>query len=1485
MALRGWMRRTLRWSAYAVLALVVVVVAGYALLQTSPGLNWASRTLANLASTPGFSVSITGLGGAIPFDIRAERIEVSDAKGAWLRIDNAQVDVLAAALIARRAEIGTLGAAKIELMRLPEPSGPPPPSIPLSEKLQIPRLPLPLTVTRLAVGRLVLDAPVVGEAIEAALDGHVAQTGYDTDVALNLHRTDGKPGAFELQLSERGADPVLSLALAASEPTGVVLNRVLNRTDNLPLGLSLKGEGPLAQWQGRLEVAAGTLAHAGADVRLAATRDTVVSLDGTAAMAGLLPPDLAKSVGDPVPIEASVTLKEDGAIALDRLSLRAAAGTLTADARLGGAARDLSGHIRLDLPQLSAVGASFGPPLQGAAVLNIMVSGSEDRPRLLFDGVASGLKAAQSGADRVEAHLDVQWPEHPGDLSAQIALLAHGAITGIALPDTARELGRDLTWSIDGQAAPDGSTAELTRLAAHGAGVDVEGAGRMAQMGRVLSGKVHASIADLRPLTSMIGRPIAGELKFDATAEQQSPDLVTATLDGSLDKLQAGIPAADALAGGALAIGSTAHRGADGVVVLDAFSIKGVGADLTASGRLDPASRQISATLDAVIASLQPVGKELGTRLAGRLAAHVTADGPLDQPQVQAHLDATSLAAGTAALDNLRLDARIANPSQPLVSLTGDFRGGGLDGTFGVEGQLGDHSDLTLRQLRVKAAGGAIDGDLHIDLASLLASGTLSVRLPDLAPWSRLAGMPLGGRLDLQAKLAEQRGQSVELTVNAEGLATGGGSGRIAVGHLSANARIADALGAPSGSGQATLASVTGGFGNIAKASLNLDSAGPGRFGFRADASGNLHAPLTVAMNGTASITPRTGAFDLQLARLNGTIGAEKFQLTRALTLSAHGNDLAMSGLDLTLGRGQISGDASRRGGALSLQVKAHDLDLAALGHLAGQSGAGGTLGLDASVSGTLGSPQGRFSVTGRNLRFALPKQRLPTLGLDLSGTWNGRELGFNGHVSGLKGDALTITGEAPLVLTQSPFGVSVPPQGRLALRLQGAGEIGNIADLLPLGEDTVSGHFALDGGVTGTLAAPAASGHLTITDGRYANFATGAVLSHLRVDVSGDRDRVTVREFSANDTGSGTISGRGSVVLAGAAPAADVTVTLNNFRMLGRDEVVLTGSGNVLISGSLAAPKVTAQLTTGQGDLRIPDSLPPSVTKLQVVEINSRAPPKRPPPRGAARGGAPPPGPTNVSPPAVAAALDIKISLPGQVFVRGHGLDSEWRGKLAITGASDAPQIRGSLEAVRGTFDILGKTFKVTRGVISFDGAKTIDPTLDIVTEVAAGDIVAQVLVTGSASAPKIAMSSSPTMPQEQILSYVLFNRTTTQITAAEGIQVAQAAATLSGGGSGMLDKLRGGLGLDRLMLGSSQTGNASSSLNPAAGGSNATGTSVSGGKYVAEGVYVGATQGLTPQSSKVVVEVEVRPRVTVQGDFSQAGGSGLGLNYKYDY
>ena len=51
---------------------------------------------------------------------------------------------------------------------------------------------------------------------------------------------------------------------------------------------------------------------------------------------------------------------------------------------------------------------------------------------------------------------------------------------------------------------------------------------------------------------------------------------------------------------------------------------------------------------------------------------------------------------------------------------------------------------------------------------------------------------------------------------------------------------------------------------------------------------------------------------------------------------------------------------------------------------------------------------------------------------------------------------------------------------------------------------------------------------------------------------------------------------------------------------------------------------------------------------------------------------------------------MDLKIDLPGQVFVRGRGLQSEWQGKLQVTGSVDKPRLVGKLEIKRGYVDFL---------------------------------------------------------------------------------------------------------------------------------------------------------------------------------------------------
>src|SRR3546814_20587352 len=103
-------------------------------------------------------------------------------------------------------------------------------------------------------------------------------------------------------------------------------------------------------------------------------------------------------------------------------------------------------------------------------------------------------------------------------------------------------------------------------------------------------------------------------------------------------------------------------------------------------------------------------------------------------------------------------------------------------------------------------------------------------------------------------------------------------------------------------------------------------------------------------------------------------------------------------------------------------------------------------------------------------------------------------------------------------------------------------------------------------------------------------------------------------------------------------------------------------------------------------------------------------------------------------------------IDIPGQVFVRGRGLESEWGGALTVTGRADDPKVEGAIEVRRGRFDGLGRSFAFERGRVVFDGGPASDPTLDMILATAVAEIAAKVAVSGPAQRPKITLTSAPT-------------------------------------------------------------------------------------------------------------------------------------------
>jgi len=330
MQLKPFLSRSLRWLGFALLLLAMLLVSAFGVLQTSIGLGWAGDLLAGLMSSPGFSVTLHELEGSVPFDMRARRIEISDDRGTWLALNDAHLDLAAGELLAGGLHVKALTVGEIVITRFPEAAVPPEP-IPLSERLRLPRPLVAVAIDRLAIERLALDTDTPGESVEAAIAGRAILRGGTADVMLDLHRTDGMPGNLALELHKSGVEPVMALQVTASEPTGLLLGRWLNRPDRPALAVSLSGDGPLADWHGQFEASAGKLARVAGDVTITAARETTVGVTGTAAIAPLLPPELAALAGDSMPLSARVRVSENGRIALEALSIDMAAGRLNAD--------------------------------------------------------------------------------------------------------------------------------------------------------------------------------------------------------------------------------------------------------------------------------------------------------------------------------------------------------------------------------------------------------------------------------------------------------------------------------------------------------------------------------------------------------------------------------------------------------------------------------------------------------------------------------------------------------------------------------------------------------------------------------------------------------------------------------------------------------------------------------------------------------------------------------------------------------------------------------------------------------------------------------------------------------------------------------------------------------------------------------------------------------------------------------------------------
>ena len=192
----------------------------------------------------------------------------------------------------------------------------------------------------------------------------------------------------------------------------------------------------------------------------------------------------------------------------------------------------------------------------------------------------------------------------------------------------------------------------------------------------------------------------------------------------------------------------------------------------------------------------------------------------------------------------------------------------------------------------------------------------------------------------------------------------------------------------------------------------------------------------------------------------------------------------------------------------------------------------------------------------------------------------------------------------------------------------------------------------------------------------------------------------------------------------------------------------------------------------------------------------------------------------------------------------------------------------------MRGEFDVIGKVFTLQEGAVTFTGGTDIDPEIDLTAVYESSDLTAIVHIQGTASNPQLSLSSIPELPQDEILSRVLFDKPAGQLSALEAAQLAESLATLTGvggGGPGILDFARRTLGVDVLRVGS--------------GGADGTEPTLDVGKYLTDDVYLGVEQGTKPGSTAATVEIELTPNITLETEVGLDASSEVGITWEWDY
>ena len=1165
---------------------------------------------------------------------------------------------------------------------------------------------------------------------------------------------------------------------------------------------------------------------------------------------------------------------------LDRAHAETAAATTDASGTVNFRARTLDMAFDADANALAPFSVIAGTDLAGALKASGRATGPFTSPAVNATLSGGGLRYGAYSVGAIDGKIDI--PRSSGGFAPfEIDVTA----SGISLGDPALDalIGPTAALAARGQIDQAAQIVRLDSAQLSTNALNASASGEIDLGGQTLNVGFSLDVSDLSPATAIVGKPIRGTLK--ASGSLRGPfaaPLVNAKATGSgltYDRFSVGALNLDLDMRGEpggiapFTLSASAFQPRIGDPGID--SLLGETLTLNAVGTLDQGSKRIridDATARAAVGGARIVGNiDLGNQTLDLGYAALLPTLGMLQPVVNKPLG------GSAFVDG-RITGAFADPSTSGI-LTGNgiffdtYQLGNLTARYDlmrlVSGPAGEASidantpqgpltasvafDLTggvprIDRLSVNGLGLNVDGNFR-SVPGGLYEGEAMLNASDLAPLGALIGQEIAGTADGTVRMSAQSGlQYAVVDLKAANISYAQGGAVIAtVASVDIRGQVADAFGADptiDGSVNATQAVVMG-------------------FPIQ-QVQGSAQGPLSGLNTSISGSGGETGSERIDMVARLRLVGFPRGADVSSLSASYKGVNLAAAGpfrltevqgggwraegLDLRLDDGEIvgSGEYTPNGVLANLRFRNVPLQLAQLsgfdlirtGRLEGQ------VNID-----TRTAPRGDFSLTATVLRLKGAQLDDP-FDFVVTGTMDGSALNAEAKMtSGLIQTPFVASARIPL---NSVAGQPLPLpdyNAPFTAQVDWNGDVSEFWAFVPAPDHVLSGPIVLRGRAGGTLNAPQLEGGAVLTGGRYQHLDFGTLLDQLNARADFTQDGRVVFEVTATDGVTGTLRANGSYIVADGT--IDSALSLNQAALVRRDDLTAVISGDATAKSIGRDLAVAGAFRTDFVELRLIGGYGSSLVVVDAIPVGETAPLYTPP---------------SDAKEAQRISLDVSLDFPQQVFVRGRGLESEWGGQIKATGYASAPRLTGIIEKRRGWLDLLGRQFELSIGDVRFSGP--LDPFIRVRLQRDANDITGWLDVTGPASDLEIGFGSIPALPPDEVLPRLLFGRSKQSLSGLEAAQLAAGVATLLSGKASALDSVRGALGVDVLRV----------------EGGDEEGTSVSTGKYISQGVFVGAKQNLTTGQSSAIVEIEVFENIEIEAELGAEEQKASG-SWKLDY